>query len=42
MHNTLSASPGLTVQGGGIFTAFPVTLNNSRIANNTPDQCYGC
>jgi len=42
MHNTLSASPGLTVQGGGMFTAFPVTLNNSRIANNTPDQCYGC
>jgi hypothetical protein len=42
MHNTLRASPGLTVQGGGMFTAFPVTLNNSRIANNTPDQCYGC
>jgi hypothetical protein len=42
MHNTLSASPGLTVQGGGMFTAFPVTLSNGRIANNSPDQCYGC
>src|SRR5207248_7852480 len=24
-HNTLTASAGLTVQGGGLFTAFPVT-----------------
>jgi hypothetical protein len=40
--NALAASPGLTVQGGGLFTAFPVTLDSSRIAHNTPDQCFGC
>jgi len=42
-HNTLtSASPGITVQGGGLFTMFPVTLRSSVIAQNVPDQCYGC
>lgn len=41
-HNTLSASPGLTVEGGGLFTAFPVALTRSLIAGNTPDQCSGC
>ncbi len=40
--NTLSASPGLPVKGGGLFTAFPVTLNHSQIAHNHPDQCAGC
>ena len=42
MHNTLSSSPGLSVQGGGLFTAFPVRTANSRIANNSPDDCFGC
>jgi hypothetical protein len=41
-HNTLTASPGITVQGGGLFTLFPVTLTNSVIAQNMPDQCDGC
>jgi hypothetical protein len=41
-HNTLTASPGITVQGGGLFTSFPVKLTNSVIAGNVPDQCYGC
>jgi hypothetical protein len=40
--NTLSASPGLPVKGGGLFTAFPVTINHSPIAHNNPDQCAGC
>lgn len=40
--NTLSASPGLPVKGGGLFTAFPVALNHSQIAHNLPDQCVGC
>jgi hypothetical protein len=40
--NTLSASPGLPVKGGGLFTAFPVALNHSQIAHNHPDQCFGC
>jgi hypothetical protein len=41
-HNTLTASPGITVQGGGLFTLFPVTLTSSVIAQNVPDQCHGC
>jgi hypothetical protein len=40
--NTLSAKPGLPVKGGGLFTAYPVTLNHSQIAHNHPDQCAGC
>jgi hypothetical protein len=38
----LSASTGLIVQGGGLFTEFPLTLENSRIEKNTPDDCFGC
>ena len=42
-HNTLTATVGITVQGGGLFTPlFPVTLTHSLIAQNVPDQCYGC
>jgi Right handed beta helix region len=41
-HNTLTASPGITVQGGGLFTLLPVSLTSSGIAQNVPDQCYGC
>ena len=40
--NTLSASPGLPVEGGGIFSTYPVTLDHSHIAHNVPDQCFGC
>jgi hypothetical protein len=40
--NSLSASIGLTVQGGGLFTAFPVTLTRTVNAGNRPDQCFGC
>jgi hypothetical protein len=40
--NTLTASAGITVQGGGLFTLFPVTLTDSVVAGNVPDQCYGC
>ena len=41
-RNTLTASPGIKVQRGGLFTLFPVTLTSSVIAQNVPDQCYGC
>jgi hypothetical protein len=41
-HNSLTGSPGITVQGGGLFTTLPVTLRHSVIAGNTPDQCFGC
>ena len=41
--NALSASAGLTVQGGGLFTdGFPVSIVKSLIAHNSPDQCFGC
>ena len=43
LGNTLTASPGLAVQGGGVFTSgFPITQHNSLIARNAPDQCFGC
>ena len=41
-HNTLTASPGITVEGGGLFTLFPVMRTNSVIGHNVPDQCHGC
>ena len=41
-RNTLSAGPGIERRGGGLFTTAPVVLKNSLIAENSPDQCYGC
>jgi hypothetical protein len=43
-RNSLTGSPNITLQGGGLFTAPPatVTLRHSLIAHNTPDQCFGC
>jgi len=41
-RNVLSGSPGVTLQGGGVFATNPVKLVNSVIAQNTPDQCFGC
>ena len=44
--NRLSGSPGATLQGGGIFNLgppkFTVTLTNTVVAHNAPDQCHGC
>jgi hypothetical protein len=42
--NSLTGSPGITVRGGGLYTKSPatVTLRNSLIAYNVPDQCSGC
>jgi fibronectin-binding autotransporter adhesin len=42
-RNALSASPGLEVQGAGLYTpGFPISRTNSLIAHNAPDQCFGC
>jgi hypothetical protein len=42
-RNALSASPGLEVQGAGLYTlGFPITSTNSLITHNAPDQCFGC
>jgi hypothetical protein len=40
--NALTGSAGLPLHGGGIFTEFPITLDHSLVAGNTPDECYGC
>jgi hypothetical protein len=41
-RNVLSADSSVTVSGGGIFTRFPVTLRNTSITGNSPDECDGC
>ena len=41
-HNTITATPPITIRGAGLFTEFPVTLTNSRIEGNAPDDCAGC
>ena len=41
-HNVLRAAPGVAIQGAGVFTTAPVSLTDTRIARNTPDQCFGC
>jgi hypothetical protein len=41
--NALTGSPGLTLQGGGLYIlGEPLTRTNSTIAQNTPDDCFGC
>ena len=40
--NTLSGTPGISLQGGGLFTAFSAVLIESIITKNTPDDCFGC
>jgi hypothetical protein len=40
-NNGLSANPGITVHGGGLYTTFPVSITNSTISGNSPDNCFG-
>ena len=44
VRNSLTGSPGFTVQGGGLYTRSPATITrrHSLIAHNIPDQCFGC
>src|SRR5262249_28259298 len=40
--NTLSGT-GVLFQGGGVYLHDePITLTNSQVAQNVPDQCVGC
>ena len=41
-RNRVSGSAAIEVEGGGIFTDFPITLDASRVAKNSPAQCSGC
>jgi hypothetical protein len=41
-HNKLINSAGLTAEGGGISSDFPVVIHHTIIKNNSPDQCHGC
>jgi hypothetical protein len=40
-HNVLAGSPGITVQGGGLFTAFPVALAQARSQGTRPTCARG-
>jgi hypothetical protein len=41
-HNSVDGS-GIAASGGGLYTAgFPVTLTQSTISQNNPDNCAGC
>ena len=41
--NVLTGSAGLTLRGGGLYLRNePLTRTNSAIAQNTPDDCFGC
>jgi hypothetical protein len=41
-RNVLTASVGITAQGGGIFTIAQPSIRHTTIAHNQPDQCHGC
>jgi hypothetical protein len=40
--NRLSGSPGLPLQGGGVYSPNGLTRVHSVIAGNKPDDCFGC
>ncbi len=41
--NALSGGPGIALHGAGIYTlGFPITLTDSVVSRNSPDQCDGC
>jgi hypothetical protein len=42
-RNALTSSgAAVPVHGAGIFSTAHVTLTNSIVAHNVPDQCFGC
>ena len=40
-HNALHGSSAITLQGGGLYSATPVTLSASTFTDNTPNNCFG-
>jgi hypothetical protein len=41
IHNALSGSAGIALQGGGLYLTNPLTLTHSIISGNVPDNCFG-
>ena len=41
-YNVVSGTPGISLQGGGLFTASSAVLIESILTKNTPDDCFGC
>lgn len=39
--NALSGSAGIVLQGGGLYVTNPLTLTNSPLSGNVPDNCFG-
>lgn len=41
--NTITASHGVLAEGGGLYNRDqPLTLSDTQIVDNHPDQCFGC
>jgi hypothetical protein len=40
--NVVQGDPGVTLEGGGLYTEVPVTLHDTTISGNQPDDCVGC
>lgn len=41
-RNAVTASSGITPEGGGIYSSTAVQMLRSVVRHNTPDQCFGC
>jgi hypothetical protein len=40
--NRLSGSPGLPLQGGGVYSPNGIAGAHAVIHGNKPDDCFGC
>ena len=40
--NSLDAPAGFVLSGGGLYTLYPVSLSQTPVVGNRPDQCFGC
>jgi putative cofactor-binding repeat protein len=39
--NQLSGGPGIAIHGGGIYLTYSLSLLNSTVSGNVPDNCFG-
>lgn len=40
--NVVQGDAGVTLEGGGLYTEVPVTLHDTTMSGNQPDDCAGC